>query len=210
MSKLKTFVKTTILGGVVVMLPIVIMVFVVKWLFGYITRTIEPFTGVVITQMRIPEIVADLIVIALILFACFIVGMIVKTKAGTWIIEGLEGTVLKKAPGYSTIKETVVQILGREHSPFSTVALVQLFGSNTMVSAFVTDSHPDGSHTVFVPTGPNPTSGMIYHVEGKYVHKVNVPVEDTMRSIISCGAGSTKLITAKSAAAAASEPGADG
>jgi uncharacterized membrane protein len=207
MNKFKTFVRTTVLGGVVVMLPIVIMVFVVKWLFGYITGTIAPFTGAVVSQIRMPEIVADLIVIVLILCACFVVGMVVKTKVGTWIIGGLEDIVLKKAPGYSTIKETVVQILGREQSPFSTVALVQLFGSNTMVSAFVTDSHPDGSHTVFVPTGPNPTSGMIYHVEGKYVHKVDVPVEDTMRSIISCGAGSTQLLRAISSGAAGPESG---
>jgi uncharacterized membrane protein len=62
------------------------------------------------------------------------------------------------------------------------------------VSAFVTDSHDDGSYTVFVPTGPNPTSGNIYHLKGKWVHPVDVSVEDTMRSIISCGAGSSMLI----------------
>ena len=34
-------------------------------------------------------------------------------------------------------------------TPFSQVALVQLFGNETMVSAFVTDSHADGTFTVF-------------------------------------------------------------
>lgn len=193
MKRLQTFIKTTILGGVVVMLPFVILVFVFKWLFGYITGVIEPFAGAVTASIRIPEIVADAVVIALIFLACFIVGMIVKTRIGMWILSGLEDSVFKKAPGYSVVKETVVQILGKEKSPFSTVALVQLFGSDTMVSAFVTDSHPDGSFTVFVPTGPNPTSGMIYHVPAESVHVVDVPVEETMRSIISCGAGSSRL-----------------
>jgi uncharacterized membrane protein len=194
MRRLQIFIRTTLLGGVVVMLPFVITIFVVKWLFGYVTGVIKPFTGVVIANVHIPKIAADVVVIALILLACFVVGMIVKTRIGMWIIGGLEATVFRKAPGYSVIKDTVVQILGREKSPFSTVALVQLFGSDTMVSAFVTDSHPDGSHTVFVPTGPNPTSGMIYHLPGEYVHVVDVPVEETMRSIISCGAGSSRLI----------------
>jgi len=193
MKRLQTFVKTAILGGVVVMLPFVILVFVFKWLFRYITGIIEPFAGAVTASIRIPEIVADVVVIALILLACFLVGMIVKTRIGMWILSGLEDSVFKKTPGYSVVKETVVQILGKEKSPFSTVALVQLFGSDTMVSAFVTDSHPDGSFTVFVPTGPNPTSGMIYHVPAKSVHVVDVPVEETMRSIISCGAGSSRL-----------------
>ncbi|MCK4775015.1 MAG: DUF502 domain-containing protein [Candidatus Krumholzibacteria bacterium] len=194
MKRLQTFVKTTVLGGVVVMLPIVIMTFVVKWLFGYVSNVIAPFTNAVITNIRMPEIIGDVVVILLILLACFVVGVFVKTRVGVWIIGGLEDSLFRKAPGYSMIKEAVSQLLGREKSPFSTVALVQLFGSDTLVSAFVTDSHPDGSHTVFVPTGPNPTSGMIYHVEGQYVHKVDVPVEETMRTIISCGAGSTRLI----------------
>ncbi len=198
MKRFQTFIKTTILGGVVVMLPIVIMIFVVKWLFGYVSSVIAPFTNAVITSIRMPEIIGDVVVILLILLACFVVGVFVKTRVGVWIIGGLEDALFKRAPGYSMIKEAVSQLLGREKSPFSTVALVQLFGSDTLVSAFVTDSHPDGSHTVFVPTGPNPTSGMIYHVEGQYVHKVEVPVEETMRTIISCGAGSTRLIQSMS------------
>jgi uncharacterized membrane protein len=63
-----------------------------------------------------------------------------------------------------------------------------------LVSAFITDTHTDGTYTVFVPTGPNPTSGNIFHLKGEYVHPVDVPVEDAMRSIISCGAGSSRLI----------------
>jgi uncharacterized membrane protein len=198
MKRFQTFVKTTVLGGVVVMLPFVILIFVVKWLFGYVSSVIAPFTNAVVTNIRMPEIFGDVVVILLILFACFVVGVFVKTRLGMWIIGGLEDSLFKRAPGYSTIKEAVSQLLGKEKSPFSTVALVQLFGSDTLVSAFVTDSHPDGSHTVFVPTGPNPTSGMIYHVEGQYVHKVDVPVEETMRTIISCGAGSTQLIQSMS------------
>ena len=48
--------------------------------------------------------------------------------------------------------------------------------------------------TVFVPTGPNPTSGFIYHLPNEYIHKVDVKVEDAMRSVISCGTGSSALI----------------
>ena len=90
----------------------------------------------------------------------------------------------------------MLQFIGRKQSPFSKVALVQLFENQTKATAFVTDEHPDGSFTVFVPTGPNPTSGQIFHLQGQYVHPVDVRVDDAMRSIISCGAGSTKLIEA--------------
>jgi uncharacterized membrane protein len=92
------------------------------------------------------------------------------------------------------VKETVNQFLGKKESPFSSVALVQIFENDTKVTGFITDRHDNGTITVFVPTGPNPTSGFIYHLDAEYVHPVDVSVEDAMRSVISCGAGSGALV----------------
>ena len=106
----------------------------------------------------------------------------------------IEKNLLKKFPGYKLIKETVLQLLGNKNSPFSSVVLVNIFENETRVTAFITEEHADGSFTVFVPTGPNPTSGNIYHVKKQYVTKTDADVEDAMKSIISCGAGSSKII----------------
>jgi len=131
--------------------------------------------------------------VALILL-CFMVGMVLRTRLGKWVYSLLETKLLKKAPGYSIIKETVAQFIGNKKSPFSATALVQIFGNDTMVSAFITDEHSDGSFTVFVPTGPNPTSGNIYHLPPRLVKKLDAPADEMMRSIISCGAGSSALL----------------
>jgi len=127
---------------------------------------------------------------------CFLVGIVVKTKLGTWFFHFIEEKILKVAPGYTLIKETILQFLGNKKPPFSSVALVQMYGNDTLFTAFITDSHDDGSYTVFVPTGPNPTSGYICHLKGKYVHEINVKVDVAMRSVIGCGSGSSKLIEA--------------
>lgn len=120
--------------------------------------------------------------------------LLVRTRLGTWLYALIESRLLRRAPGYSMIKETIAQFLGKKQMPFSSVALVKIFGNDTLASAFVTDTHEDGSYTVFVPTGPNPTSGAIYHLQAENVFPVAVSVEDAMRSIISCGAGSSVLI----------------
>ena len=128
------------------------------------------------------------------ILVCFIIGFIIRTRGGRYIFLLLENSILKKAPGYNLIKETVLQLLSQEKAPFSGVALAQIFGNETLVTSFITDEHSDGSYTLFVPTGPNPTSGNIYHLKKEYVQVVDVPVEDAMRSIISCGAGSAKMM----------------
>lgn len=195
MERLKSFLKTSLLGGVVVVLPVAILASVSLWIFRLITGFIEPLTRILIKDSQVNEYTADIIVIVLIISACFFIGVLVRTRLGGFFYRLVENRILKLAPGYSMIKETVLQIFGsRKDSPFSSVALAQVFGNETLVTAFITDKHADGSYTLFVPTGPNPTSGLIYHVEGKYVHPINMPVQDAMRSIISCGAGSAKLM----------------
>jgi uncharacterized membrane protein len=196
MSKAKNFIRTSILGGVAVILPAAILLLVFKWVFGIVTGLIQPLTNLVMSKSQIQEIIADILVLGVILTVCFFIGVVVKTKVGQFIYENLEKRILSFAPGYSMIKETVMQFLGKKRIPFSSVALVQVFENDTLMTAFITDHHADDSYTVFVPTGPNPTSGNIYHLKGQYVHHINVSIESTMRSIISCGAGSAKLIDA--------------
>lgn len=195
MDKLKHFLKTSLLGGVVVILPVAILVSVSIWVFDLIAGWIQPLTNIVIKDTQTNEFIAAAFVIILIMTACFFVGILVRTRLGGFFYNQVETRILKLAPGYSMIKETVLQLFGsRKDSPFSSVALAQIFCNSTLATCFITDTHGDGSYTVFVPTGPNPTSGLIYHLQGKYVHPVPIPVQDAMRSIISCGAGSRKLM----------------
>ncbi len=62
------------------------------------------------------------------------------------------------------------------------------------MTAFITDEHESGWKTAFIPTGPNPTTGYIVHLPESDVFPIDVRVEDAIRSIISCGAGSAPLI----------------
>jgi uncharacterized membrane protein len=195
MERIKLFLSTSLLGGLVVVLPVVILLFIFSWIFNLVTTIIQPLTTLVVVNSQLQETVADILVIIIILSTCFAVGVFVRTRMGSFLYATTENRVLKIAPGYSLIKETVMQILNsNKKSLFSSVALVQPFSNETLASAFITDRHVDGSYTVFVPTGPNPTSGNIFHLKAQYVHPVDVPVEDALRSIISCGVGSRKLI----------------
>ncbi|MFP6874906.1 MAG: DUF502 domain-containing protein [Verrucomicrobiales bacterium] len=194
MNRLKQFFISTIIGGLLVILPVALFLFIMSWVFGIIRAAIAPLTKALLERTALPDIVADAIVVVALILLCFMVGVVLRTRLGKWVYSLLEKKVLKKAPGYSIIKETVAQFIGNKKSPFSSSALVQIFGNDTMVSAFITDEHSDGSYTVFVPTGPNPTSGNIYHLPARLVHKIDAPADEMMRSIISCGAGSSALV----------------
>ena len=202
-ERTKNFFRTTVLGGVIVILPITILIFAFRWLFGIVGNGIKPLTDLAVAYIPLPsrydQAIATLLVLLVIFSLCFLVGLFIRTRLGLYLYSGLESSLLSKTPGYKMIKETVNQFFGKKVSPFSSVALIQIFQNETLVTGFVTDKHAGDMVSVFVPTGPNPTSGFIYHLPKKYVHPVDVPVEDAMRSVISCGAGSSMLIEQKPA-----------
>jgi uncharacterized membrane protein len=122
--------------------------------------------------------------------------VVIRTRLGKYLFSVIENNVLKIAPGYTMIKETVLQLLGSKKLPFSAVALIQPYADQeTYMTGFIASEAGD-IITVFVPFGPTPTQGLIYHLKSKYVHKIDVSPEVAMRSIISCGGGSDKLIEA--------------
>ncbi|TQV89701.1 DUF502 domain-containing protein [Aliikangiella coralliicola] len=199
MSRLKVFVRKALLGGILVLLPVVILGAVFRWVFYFVTDLIQPLTDYMTSHYHLPELMADIMVIALILAACFAIGTIVSTSIGKWLHGHFDKYLVRLAPGYRIVKEIVSQVFGgSEASPFAKgeVVRVQLFGEAcaTKVTAIVTARHADNTVTIFMPTGPNPTSGNIYHVPEKLVEFYpEATVEQMMKSIIACGAGSAEL-----------------
>ena len=82
-QRTKNFLKTTLLGGVIVILPITILIFAFRWLFGIVSSGIEPLTDLVVRTIpllsnRYDELIATLIVIFVILSGCFLVGLFIR------------------------------------------------------------------------------------------------------------------------------------
>ncbi len=193
-KKIKYFLSTTLLGGLLVVMPVILLLVVLNWLFNIVFDVVEPLTYLIIQTARIHYLLSFFIAIAATLLIFFLVGLLIKTRIGKFIFVFIEENFLSKIPFYNIIKETVIQLFGTKKTLFSSVALVDLYGIGNLMTAFITDEHEDGSYTVFVPSGPAPTAGFVYHVKAEYVFKVDYPLDQAMRTIISLGSGSKKII----------------
>ncbi|MEX0929709.1 MAG: DUF502 domain-containing protein [Balneolales bacterium] len=194
MLKLKSFLATSVVGGIVVILPVLIFFLTFRWLYAVLSGLIHPFTAFLIDRTAMQVLLADMLVIGAILLICFSIGVLVKTKMGNYLYTSLEQMLFKNVPGYNMIRETIMLFLGKKKVPFSAVALARVFESETQMTAFVTDEHANGDFTVFIPTAPNPTSGNIYHLKKDQVTIIDTKIEDAMRTILACGAGSEEFL----------------
>ncbi|MCB1668700.1 MAG: DUF502 domain-containing protein [Porticoccaceae bacterium] len=200
MNKTKAFIGLTIMGGLAVMLPVVLLLLIIQWLYGFTSGLLEPITSLLSDKAEINQLLAMLLVTAIFLFLCFLIGLTVRTAIGSWLHDRVDHALVRVAPGYKTIREVVSQLLGGNGDTSllkGTPALARIFGAGSpvTVTAIITSRHTDGGYTVFVPTAPIPTSGVIYHLPADCVEILKgVSVEEAMRTVISCGTGSAELL----------------
>jgi len=192
LRRLRRFVLTTVLGGLVVVLPIGLLWFLMRALFRWITDLLAPVEELFFFLPRINALLIDLLSIVVILAAFFFIGLFVRTRLGQRLFALLENSFLAPLPFYKVIRDTVQQFLGQQKMPFREVVMVDAFGSPTRMLGFVTSRQSDYI-TVFVPTGPNPTNGFIFHLKEEQVESLPVKPEEAMRTIIGVGTGSEVL-----------------
>ncbi|MEA3559961.1 MAG: DUF502 domain-containing protein [Candidatus Thermoplasmatota archaeon] len=195
MKRLQKFLWTTLIGGLGVLLPLILMAWVFYWLFGVILGIVRPISDPLGTAAGLDLVVAGIIAVTTIILLCFVFGLVIRTKLGNFFHRKVENNFLKKIPGYIVMKEVILHFSGEEEVPFSKVVLCKPFNDHIMMTGFITDRHPvNGYITVFIPTGPNPTSGNIYHIPEKKVVELNVSVEKGIKSVVGCGTGSKPLM----------------
>lgn len=196
MKRLRSFVSITLLGGLVVILPIAIFVFLVEWLLGVVRTLIQPLSHWLVEQTAFTNYMADVLGVLLLLTGCFLIGLFIKTNVGEWVHDQVDAWLARLAPGYKTIREVVTQLLGGEGNTSllkGDVCRAYLMGraAGVSVTAIVTAKHANGDFTVYAPTAPIPTSGFVYHLSAECIELLpHVSVEEAMRTVIACGSGS--------------------
>jgi len=193
-KRIQKFLWTTLIGGVVALAPLTLIILLFRWVINMIGRNLSP---VVDRLLQDPDpnplfkFALYVLTFTAILLFFFMIGLVVRTRLWAFLNKS-EDRYLLRIPGYKMVKETVQQFFGKNRSFFKEVVLVDIFNSGALMTGFITDDQGEVI-TVFVPTGPNPTSGNIYHLQKSRVLKTKATVDNGMKTIISCGAGSAEV-----------------
>ncbi len=194
LKRFRKFLWTTLIGGMVALAPLTLIILLFRWMINLIGRNLTPLVDTILQDSdpsQLFKLLLYLITFAAILIFFFIIGIVVRTRLSVFLNKA-EDRYLMKIPGYKIARETVKQFFGKNRSFFREVVLVDIFNTGTLMTGFITDDQGE-IVTVFVPTGPNPTSGNIYHLQKDRVLRTTASVDSGMKSIISCGAGSAEV-----------------
>jgi uncharacterized membrane protein len=184
------FVKTTLMGGLLIILPLAVIVLLLLQATAAIQKVLQPIILLLPEKVLLPKVIALLIVVGL----CFLTGLILRTRIGQLIYQAGERRVLDRIPGYTLLRSLSRQIVGEGEGMTFAPALVEI--EDALVPAFLVEEHEDGSYTVFVPASPTPTVGSLYILQRERVHPVNVPFANAIKCVSKWGVGSGELLKA--------------
>ncbi|HVM47680.1 MAG TPA: DUF502 domain-containing protein [Candidatus Acidoferrum sp.] len=193
-------------AGLVTVLPAVISLAVLKWLFGTLTEmtnTLLIFLPAEWTHKNHGEgelywywSVATLLVA---MFLIGLVGMLARYYFGRKIIEWVDSALMRTPlvnKIYGTTKQVNEAFSASNKSAFRTVVLVEFPHAGMWSIGFITSERQQEVQEltgqkvvcVFVPATPNPTSGFLLIVPEDKVKKLDMSVAEAIKYVISLGA----------------------
>ena len=182
------FLWTTLLGGVIVILPLALIAAGIVEAVSFVQGALSPVAGWLADSLRHPTLIAAAIVLA----ACFAAGVLLKTTLGRWIGGMVERLLLRKIPGY-TLFRTLSRRLGGQDGEEMAAAIVRLDDHELL--GFVMERLPDGRCVLFVPSTPTPAVGSIMIVAGDRVRLLGAPMKQAISCFTQWGAGATALLS---------------
>ena len=187
MKGLTELIKTTLIGGLLVILPIYLSILLVAKLLASVLALLSPVTAAIPASAQFRQVVAIVIVLAV----CLVVGLLVRTNVGLRAKNAFEHSVLEKIPGYTMVRDLAKRISGDETESAFRPALVEL--EDALSPAFIIEELEDGRYTVLVPSVPTPAAGALFILPRERVHPVDVPFTQAVKVISRWGAGAGVL-----------------
>lgn len=193
----KSFFIKTLLNGLFLILPIIIILFLLSLIFKFVFNLVSPISTILDNSSESPTLIVNLLALLILIAMIFVIGLILNNARSKRMFKVFEYRYLLQIPLYSTIQETIAQFTGLKKMPFSQVVLVDAFNTGVLLTGFVTEAVSDNMYTIFVPTAPNPMNGNIYHVPVTQLKFLDIEPEKAMRSIVGMGTGSSILFAEK-------------
>lgn len=185
--------RTRVASGIVALVPIVVTVVVVRWVFSFTSGILLPFIDPAVEDWPVAWRAG--LSLAALVTGVYLLGELTTHVVGRRVL-GLGEAVLLRLPFVKVIYRASKQVMAAFQGPgakaFKSVVFVPFPHPGMKAVGFVTSTvtRKDGSvwNTVFVPTTPNPTTGFLQIIPEPDVETTDYTVEEGVKMIMSLGA----------------------
>lgn len=192
MRSIVGYLKATVLGGALVVAPLVVGLVIVGAALRHTATVLRPIAKLIPAEQFAGVLVVDLLAVALLVLLSFIAGLVIATRPGRAISQQFDSLFLRHLPGFTLVKALTQGMTGLDAEPRMPPALIQF--DDCWMLGFVIERQPNSLVVVFVPSAPTPAVGSLYFMAEERVRPLDASLFAAARSIVRYGVGSSALL----------------
>ena len=194
-DKLKTdFIKTTVIGGLIFLVPLMFLVFMLGKALGFMMVIAEPLADWIPVDTVGGVALANLLAILAVIVVSFIAGLVARHSVAAGFVKKLETRVLMNIPGYAMVKGIKGGFDSSETEGMKPIAL-QL-GSAERIALEI-EKLPDGRSMVYIPSAPSSWSGITQILPAEQITYLDVPITKVFELTEKYGFGADPILQNK-------------
>ena len=190
MKTIVEFVKTTLIGGLLIVVPAYLTVLLLVKALSGIVNLLGPIVALLPGDQHFRRLTA----VALVVVLCFLLGLAARTGLGRRAIAVFERRVLERLPGFAMLRAVVRRVSGSSDDAQFQPVLVEI--EEALTPAFIVEEIDADRFVVLVPSVPTPAAGSLYILPRERVHWVDASMTEAVAVITRWGAGTGKLLKA--------------
>jgi len=182
-------VKTTIIGGAVFLVPLVIVVAIVGKGLQLMMIVAEPIDELIPIDSVAGVAFVNIVAILAIVFLCYLTGLAARSAAATKLGESIHSVLLNVIPGYAFVKGITDAVSANTKDAGGFTPVVVHLDDYSQIG-FEVERAPGKFAVVFLPGAPNPWSGTVAYVKEERIQPLEMSVSTAVKNIQRLGRGS--------------------
>jgi uncharacterized membrane protein len=193
-TALKEFLKTTIIGGLMFLVPVILLAVILRHAMGFAGKIARPIAALFPESQVAGVAIATVVAVLVLLLISFFAGLVARTRIGRSATHWLEESLLGNIPQYRMVKTMAEGLTQVEDSKGIKPALISIEGGWQM--GYVLEELRPGWVSVFLPQSPTPMSGNVMYMPSDRVRMLQMPIGEAMMLVKRMGVGSADALRA--------------
>jgi uncharacterized membrane protein len=192
MDQIKSFLKTTLVGGLMFLVPVVLLAVLLRHAMQLADKVAKPIAALLPVSQIGGVAVPTVIAVTILVFIAFLAGLLSRTPGGRRITHWFEESILGGLPQYRLVKSLADGLTQIESD--DGIQPVLMRGDEGWMLGYQMEELPGGWRVVFLPASPTPMSGNVLYVEAAKVRALDITMREATQLVKRLGIGSASAL----------------